>query len=123
MSGKNGKYQKLKSIFNSMDGIDLHETRNGRFHFQVFLSQKMQETDIEGLELSVRSYNCLKRAGYETIGQLAEDIAGGIDVRRIRNCGAKSAEEIMENLFLWNLRNIPLTKQERYLQEVIKQNA
>ena len=51
---------------------------------------------IEELELGVRSYNCLKRVGVETIGDLiskSED-----DLAAIPNFGKKSVEEVKENL-------------------------
>lgn len=57
---------------------------------------KELDRDIEELELSVRSYNCLKRAGYHTIGELVkllqEDRSG---LRQIRNLGSRSEAEIL----------------------------
>ena len=54
------------------------------------------DRDIEELELSVRSYNCLKRAGYHTVGDLLkllqEDRSG---LRQIRNLGSRSEAEIL----------------------------
>lgn len=51
---------------------------------------------IDELELSVRSYNCLKRAGVETIGQLL--IKSESELAAIPNFGQKSIEEVIENL-------------------------
>lgn len=51
---------------------------------------------ISELNLSVRSYNCLKREGIETIAQLA--VMPKIEIQSIPNLGAKSLEEIMEKL-------------------------
>ena len=51
---------------------------------------------IEELQLTVRSYNCLKRAGYEYIGQLL-----GISKKKlamVRNLGEKSMQEVIERL-------------------------
>ena len=66
--------------------------------------EKVMEMTIEELDLSVRSYNCLKRAGVNTV----EDLAGKTeeDMMRVRNLGKKSLEEVlnkMESLGL-NLR-------------------
>ena len=58
--------------------------------------QAVEFTPIDVLELTVRSYNCLCRAGIETIGDLlsiSED-----DMRRIRNLGNKSVAEILTKL-------------------------
>ena len=51
---------------------------------------------IDELELSVRSYNCLKRAGVETIGQLL--VKSESELAAIPNFGQKSIEEVIENL-------------------------
>jgi DNA-directed RNA polymerase subunit alpha len=53
-------------------------------------------TPIEELDLSVRSYNCLKRQGVNTIGQLTE--CSESDLLNIRNFGAKSIEEVKDKL-------------------------
>ena len=54
------------------------------------------ETPIEELDLTVRSYNCLKRHGVNTVGQLAECTES--DLLNIRNFGAKSIEEVKDKL-------------------------
>lgn len=54
------------------------------------------EMPIEELDLSVRSYNCLKRAGINTVGELcakSED-----EMMKVRNLGRKSLEEVVEKL-------------------------
>jgi len=50
------------------------------------------EKTIEELDLSVRSYNCLKRAGIHTVGDLVEKSEG--DMLKVRNLGQKSLEEV-----------------------------
>ena len=51
---------------------------------------------ITSLDLSVRSYNCLKRAGYETLEDLSK--LSKKDLKNINNLGAKSVEEIIDKL-------------------------
>ncbi|GAB4280073.1 MAG: DNA-directed RNA polymerase subunit alpha [Coriobacteriia bacterium] len=51
---------------------------------------------IEELDLTVRSYNCLKRQGVNSVGQLAE--CSENDLLNIRNFGAKSIEEVKDKL-------------------------
>ncbi len=58
--------------------------------------ESVLDTPIEELDLSVRSYNCLKRQGVNTIGQLTECTEG--DLLNIRNFGAKSIEEVKDKL-------------------------
>lgn len=54
------------------------------------------DKQIEGLQLSVRSYNCLKRAGIHTVRQLVEFSEN--DLLNIRNFGVKSIEEVKDKL-------------------------
>ena len=57
---------------------------------------KTNEKKIEELDLSVRSYNCLKRAGINTIGELAQKTEE--EMMRVRNLGRKSLKEVMQKL-------------------------
>lgn len=57
---------------------------------------KTLDAPIEDLELSVRSYNCLKRQGINTLDQLVEQSEA--DLLNIRNFGAKSIEEVKDRL-------------------------
>ena len=106
-----------------MEGVELRERHGARFRFRLHLTEAMSGTAIEALDLSVRSYNSLKRAGYHCIGDVAEAIAAGTELKGIRNCGAKSVREIMEHLFLFQYNSLPVEKQEAYLREVVKINC
>jgi DNA-directed RNA polymerase subunit alpha len=59
-------------------------------------SDSKLDLPIEQLELSVRSYNCLKRQGVNTVGQLVACTEA--DLLNIRNFGAKSIEEVKDKL-------------------------
>jgi DNA-directed RNA polymerase subunit alpha len=69
---------------------------DGIFSAVVDESEGVLDTPIEELDLSVRSYNCLKRQGVNTVGQLTECSEG--DLLNIRNFGAKSIEEVKDKL-------------------------
>jgi DNA-directed RNA polymerase subunit alpha len=69
---------------------------DGIFETVVDEHDRMLDTPIEELDMSVRSYNCLKRQGVNTIGQLAE--CSEADLLNIRNFGAKSIEEVKDKL-------------------------
>jgi DNA-directed RNA polymerase subunit alpha len=56
----------------------------------------MENFPIEELELGVRSYNCLKRVGIETIGDLV--VKTESELAAIPNFGKKSVEEVKETL-------------------------
>lgn len=57
---------------------------------------KTLEMTIEDLDLSVRSYNCLKRAGINTVAELAQKSEE--DMMKVRNLGRKSLEEVKKKL-------------------------
>ena len=63
--------------------------------------EKVLEMSIDELELSVRSYNCLKRAGIHSVRQLVEYSEN--DLLNIRNFGAKSIEEVKDKLISMDL--------------------
>ncbi len=58
--------------------------------------EKVLEMTVEELDLSVRSYNCLKRASIDTVDELTEKTAE--DMMQVRNLGKKSLEEIQDKL-------------------------
>ncbi|MCB5032018.1 DNA-directed RNA polymerase subunit alpha, partial [Streptococcus mutans] len=58
--------------------------------------EKMLETTIEELDLSVRSYNCLKRAGINTLQELTNKSEA--EMIKVRNLGRKSLEEVKAKL-------------------------
>ena len=58
--------------------------------------EKILEMNIEELDLSVRSYNCLKRAGINTVAELVQ--RNQEDMMKVRNLGKKSLEEVEQKL-------------------------
>lgn len=58
--------------------------------------EKVLELTIEELDLTVRSYNCLKRAGINTVEDLAKKTEE--DMMKVRNLGRKSLEEVLNKL-------------------------
>ena len=59
-------------------------------------TEKALEMSIDELELSVRSYNCLKRAGINTVEELCNKTPE--EMMKVRNLGRKSLEEVLEKL-------------------------
>ena len=84
--------------------IDLSETAKNT---QVMVEkeeskkEKVLEMPIEELELSVRSYNCLKRAGIATVEDLASKSQE--DMMKVRNLGKKSLDEVTNKLIALGL--------------------
>ena len=77
-------------LVEGMDGLNILVARKEDERTKLF------EKPIEEMELSVRSYNCLKRAGIETVGDLAKKSRA--EMMKVRNMGAKSMEEVISKL-------------------------
>jgi DNA-directed RNA polymerase subunit alpha len=59
-------------------------------------TDQVREMSIDELELSVRSYNCLKRAGINTVAELCDKTPD--EMMKVRNLGKKSLDEVLEKL-------------------------
>ncbi|MDO4490152.1 MAG: DNA-directed RNA polymerase subunit alpha [Lachnospiraceae bacterium] len=70
---------------------------------------KVLEMNIDELELSVRSYNCLKRAGINTVEELCNKTPD--DMMKVRNLGRKSLEEVLAKLKELGLQLSPSEEQ------------
>ncbi len=57
---------------------------------------KFEDTPVEDLDLSVRSFNCLKRAGITTVGELIQKTED--EMMKVRNLGKKSLKEVKDKL-------------------------
>jgi len=63
------------------------------------IPERIAEANIEDLDLSVRAFNCLKRAGITKVGEIIEKLERDQDeLLAIRNFGQKSLDELKENL-------------------------
>src|SRR5260370_13190495 len=62
------------------------------------IPQKIYDTPIEELDLSVRAYNCLKRSNITKVGQILS--MNEEDLLAVRNFGEKSLQELRERLLL-----------------------
>ncbi len=116
------KYGKIKEIINKLEGMDLHDRKDGNFKFPVYLRERYKMVDIDALELSVRSQNCLRRAGFLTVYDLMSGIRSMEDLKKIRNCGTNSSREIMENLFLFQYQDTKPEQRGSYLYDVVRLN-
>ena len=63
---------------------------------------KKLETSIDDLDFSVRAYNCLKRAGVNTLGDLTAK--SEVEMMKIRNLGKKSLKEVIDKIKDMGLR-------------------
>ncbi len=85
------------AIFTDIDRIEgFGEAAAAEAQAEPALAHGMENFPIEELELGVRSYNCLKRVGIETIGDLVTKTEN--ELAAIPNFGKKSIEEVKETL-------------------------
>ncbi len=89
--------QFLVNHFNVLSNLNEIIAQNDFMHEpETPTVNKTKEKKIEDLDLSVRSYNCLKRAGINTVGELAQKTEE--EMMRVRNLGRKSLKEVMQKL-------------------------
>ena len=85
-------------LFQNMDGLpEEEEEEEATFpEEEEDDSSKVLDMTIEDLDLSVRSFNCLKRANINTVADLAEKTED--DMMKVRNLGRKSLEDVKKKL-------------------------
>ena len=101
----------------------LYRKYGQRFRFPVYMVDEFKMTPIEELDLSVRSYNCLRRAGMYTIGDIVRGIKTRDDLIKIRNLGKRSADEIMDRILRYQYSILPKERRGRYLRRIEELNA
>ena len=84
------------AIFTDIDKIESFAEAAAEAEAELPQAHGMENFPIEELELGVRSYNCLKRVGIETIGDLVSKSEN--ELAQIPNFGKKSIEEVSETL-------------------------
>lgn len=121
--------KEVKKIFKEMmemvpgfDIMEIKERNEGKFRFPIYLTENMKNTEIEVLDLTVRSTNCLRRAGINTIGDFVESVSCEEDLKRIRSCGEKSVKEIMQKVFCWQYEMLGEGMRKNYVKQIVKLN-
>ena len=112
--------EQKKRIHGDFDA--LYAKYGTQLRFPVYLGQALTEAPLEELELSVRSYNCLKRAGMKNVGDVVQNIDSRQDLLKIRNLGMRSANEIMQAIMEFQYSLLPDEGKTRYLRRVSELN-
>lgn len=82
-------------------GVEAEAAVSGEVSVEEAMRLRVLEYPIEDLDFSVRTYNCLKKAGLHTLGQVVECTAQ--DLLAIRNLGDRSLQEIITKLAQYGL--------------------
>lgn len=115
-------YEEIMRLVPTANVEEIKKRRKGKIRFPIYINQSLMEADISVLELSMRADNCLHRAGFRTVGEVVEAIEDSEDLRKIRNCGTKSINEIMEQLFCYQYGLIPAERKVKYIKRVLELN-
>lgn len=102
---------------------DIYRKYGKRFRFPVYLGEEFLETPLDNLELSVRSYNCLWRAGIRNVGNIVNRIDNRTDLLHIRNLGIRSADEIMTALMEYQFSLLSDEGKKKYLARIDELNG
>lgn len=116
-------YSSIKALLMNFPQLELHKKRGSKLNFTVYLSEKVQNSAIEELDLSVRASHALHRGGLHTIGALCDYLHEGNSLKSIRNCGTTSVAEIMDHLFAYNFQNLSEQKKVDYMVDLIAKNV
>jgi DNA-directed RNA polymerase subunit alpha len=87
---------KSLAIFTEADRVVELTSRDGALPAELGAATDGDDRQIEELEIGVRAYNCLKRAGVQTIGELVQKSES--ELNAIPNFGTRSTEEVIESL-------------------------
>lgn len=96
----------------------LHSVFGGKLPVSIPLSRAACETEVAEMELSVRAYNCLRRANITTVGELA-DLAMDGKLSQLRNMGAKTVREIQTKLLCFAYHTAPVTWKKEFLEYLV----
>lgn len=86
-------------------------------------SEAMMNTPIDAVDLSVRASNTLKRAGFQTIGDLLDGITSFDDLKKSRGCGVTTLQEIKGKLFFYQYSRILPEKRYEYMNKILEING
>ena len=100
----------------------LVKERGDHFRYPVYMNEVFMNTALEDMELSVRAYHCLQRAGYKTIGDLVSKIEGKADLLKIRHMGKLSANEVMVRLCCYQFLILNEERKVKFVRRVLELN-
>lgn len=108
---------------NTADDIGIFDTLQKLYRRKMVISIPMSpetaETDMYELDLSVRAYNCLYRAGARTIGDVVRHINES-SIKTLRNMSGKFAKEVYRKTMEFCYDRLTLLQKLRFFEAIIK---
>lgn len=100
----------------------IKEITGAGFTVPMYMGAQLLNADVESLNLSVRSYNCLKRAGWNTIGDILKAIESWEDLGKVRNLGKTSLIEIRDQIIFFQKSLLSESEKATYAEMVRELN-
>lgn len=116
----------VEELYGSIEDHGLMETLCAVFgkgcKIELGFTQKLCDTEVKDLDLSVRSYNALMRAGCHTVGQAISAINEN-KLMSVRNLGIKSVAEIRRFILEYGYTQASERRKKEFLHNLVKLNA
>jgi len=101
-----------------VDYARVSQIKEGEEFIRLPIPEEQYNMPVEQLDLTVRTMNCLRRAGISTVGEIIS--RGEKELLKLRNFGQKSKQEIEERLNAMGLSLAPQVKEETKAEEATK---
>ena len=115
-----------EEVYQTVREAGLAKTLYGIFGSRVKISVPFAKVDcdesIDKMDLSVRAFNALKRAGAFTVGDVI-DLISNDELMKIRNLGRKTAVEIKVGVMEFGYSRLTEREKKAFLSDVIKRNC
>jgi DNA-directed RNA polymerase alpha subunit len=119
-------YQKAAELHKQIANIGLVEVLNVVFGKNISVlvpfTKNACNTSVDDLDFSVRASNALKRAGVFTVGDIIDLIMGEEGLKKVRNLGKKTENEIKTKVLAFGYSRLTENEQKQFLIEVINRN-
>ena len=116
----------VEELYGAIEDHGLMETLCAVFgkgcKIELGYTQKLCDTEVKDLDLSVRSYNALMRAGCHTVGQAISAINENT-LMSVRNLGIKSVAEIRRFILEYGYTQASERRKKEFLHNLVKLNA
>ena len=116
----------VEELYGAIEDHGLMETLCAVFgkgcKIELGYTQKLCDTEVKDLDLSVRSYNALMRAGCHTVGQAISAINEN-KLMSVRNLGIKSVAEIRRFILEYGYTQASERRKKEFLHNLVKLNA
>ena len=116
----------VEELYGAIEDHGLMETLCAVFgkgcKIELGYTQKLCDTEVKDLDLSVRSYNALMRAGCHTVGQAITAINEN-KLMSVRNLGIKSVAEIRRFILEYGYTQASERRKKEFLHNLVKLNA